>query len=141
MSTDDSMNFQRAYLNFFKFNLIHDCKSECPLECNSIDYNLLISHSTFQSKINSDDPFSNNTKKFNSSNNLKLNIYYDSLSFTTNDEVAKMDLIDLISNIGGTLGLFTGVSFLSNGEIFELGLFLLTNIFKARQKRLNPIDR
>ena len=33
-----------------------------------------------------------------------------------------MDIFDLISNIGGNLGLFIGISFLSFAEIIELFL-------------------
>ncbi len=36
------------------------------------------------------------------------------------DQIAQMTVFDLISNIGGNLGLFIGISFLSFAELIEL---------------------
>ena len=47
-------------------------------------------------------------------------IYYSDLKYTLIKENKKMILVDLISSIGGTLGLFIGISFLSFLEIFEI---------------------
>ena len=52
-------------------------------------------------------------KKVLSKKTLKLNVYYDDLSYTSIEEQEKMNLIDMVANVGGTLGLFLGVSFLS----------------------------
>lgn len=51
---------------------------------------------------------------------LSLVVYYDDLTYTSYSEVEKTSIIDLVSNIGGTLGLFLGMSFLSFVEIFDL---------------------
>ena len=51
---------------------------------------------------------------------LFLNIYYDDLSYTKIDQNPKMLTVDLVSNMGGLLGLFIGISFLSFGELFEV---------------------
>ena len=60
---------------------------------------------------------------------LELNVYYDDLSYTLIEEDKKMDLIDVMANVGGTLGLFLGVSFLSFFvEFFSFYLFYATNI-------------
>ena len=50
---------------------------------------------------------------------VSINIFYDDLSYTAITEDAKMSQVDLVSNLGGLLGLFIGISFLSFGEIFE----------------------
>ena len=42
----------------------------------------------------------------------------------------KILLTDLVSNIGGTLGLFLGISFLSFIELFELIIEILFIFFK-----------
>jgi hypothetical protein len=49
-----------------------------------------------------------------------FNVYYADSTYTTITELAKQEFLDLISNIGGNLGLFIGISFLSFAEIFEL---------------------
>ena len=43
--------------------------------------------------------------------------YYENLDYPVIDQVAKMTELDLISNIGGNLGLFIGISFLSFAEL------------------------
>ena len=50
-------------------------------------------------------------------NVVKLNINYRDLQYTLVEESQKTTWLDLISNIGGTLGLFTGFSFLSLGDV------------------------
>jgi amiloride-sensitive sodium channel subunit alpha/amiloride-sensitive sodium channel subunit gamma len=108
------------------------CGSECPLECNSVDYEFSYSSSDFPTeeyfdsfKLNSSSKeiylngeyvsFEAYRKSF-----IGLNIYYPYLKYTEIVEVEKYSLIDLLSNIGGTLGLFLGISFLSFVEIFEI---------------------
>lgn len=49
-----------------------------------------------------------------------------------------MDFIDLIANIGGNLGLFIGVSFLSFAEIIEL---ILEIFFYYVEKRNNSTEK
>ena len=51
---------------------------------------------------------------------LSFNIYYSDLSYAYIEESPYWDLFLLLSNIGGNLGLFVGMSFLSFVEIFEL---------------------
>ena len=63
-----------------------------------------------------------------------FNIFYDSLSYKTIEESAKTGWIDLISNIGGTLGLFLGISLLSFGEILEILFLFLSSIWNKNQR-------
>lgn len=51
---------------------------------------------------------------------LALNIYYDELKYTLVEEIKKIETFDLISNLGGIMGLFLGVSFVTFFEIFEI---------------------
>jgi hypothetical protein len=67
--------------------------------------------------------FSNDDKKLNSDRAkesvVRINIFYDSLSYTLSTESPKMDVVSLLSNIGGNLGLFLGVSLISLCELIE----------------------
>ena len=49
--------------------------------------------------------------------------------------MAKTPLIGLIANIGGLLGLFIGVSFLSFGEIIEIIIEIFFIIFEKKKER------
>ena len=61
---------------------------------------------------------------------LSLNVYYDQLSYTQISKDAKLEIVDLVSGIGGLLGLFLGMSFLSFAEIIEIIFETLVIIFK-----------
>jgi hypothetical protein len=48
---------------------------------------------------------------------VRLNIFYDSLSYTLSEESPQLDMVTLIANIGGNLGLFLGMSMFSFCEL------------------------
>jgi hypothetical protein len=50
---------------------------------------------------------------------ISFNIYYDDLKYVNISHSAKLDAINLMSNIGGILGVCIGISFLSLFEIVE----------------------
>ncbi|VDN37569.1 unnamed protein product [Gongylonema pulchrum] len=53
-------------------------------------------------------------------NLAKLEVYYEELNYESVVESPSQDVWDLLSNIGGTLGLYIGMSFLTLGEFAEL---------------------
>lgn len=73
-----------------------------------------------------------------------VNIYYDEIKYTVMEESPAMEIIDLIANVGGTLGLFLGVSFLSFAEIaeliFEIIVITLRKLVCTKPTRLIQID-
>ena len=80
----------------------------------------------FVSQINSNPNLAMDfvTQPINSANAQKsivsVNIFYDSLSYTLSEEEVACDWVCVVSNIGGTLGLFMGAGILSLGEIIEV---------------------
>ena len=67
---------------------------------------------------------------------LTLHIHYSELEYTLISEQPSLSAIDLIANIGGSLGLFIGISLLSFLEIveilIEIGSILFGNMCKSR---------
>ncbi len=53
---------------------------------------------------------------------VKFNVYFDSFSYKITTETANTDMVALLSNIGGMLGLFLGVSVLTAVELVEIFL-------------------
>jgi len=92
---------------------MYDFCLDCPEECDSIQYD--ISHSftklSTQNKV---------FKNLQIENFVSFAVFYESLQYTIIDQMAQMNVFDLISNIGGNLGLFIGISFLSFAELIEL---------------------
>jgi hypothetical protein len=137
---------KESHVNDFYFKLLKGkvkeiCSIYCPLECDSIRYDLTISKSKFlidnfifqmksgQYPIN--EFFDRITLK-DTQNIVVVSINYKELEYTNIKEIPKMDFFDLISNIGGNLGLFIGISFLSFAEIIE---FLIEAIYIICEKR------
>ena len=54
---------------------------------------------------------------------MSLNVYYDHLAYTQISKDAKLESVDLASNIG-LLGLFLGMSFFSFAELIEMIIIL-----------------
>ena len=64
---------------------------------------------------------------------IGFSIYFNDLKSTKISQTAKFELFDLISNIGGLLGLFTGFSFLSCSELLELILEIVFIIYDGNK--------
>jgi hypothetical protein len=72
-------------------------------------------------------------------NVARVQIFYNELKETFISEEIKTKIFDLVSNIGGTLGLFLGLSFLSLIEFFEIFFqILIISLFK--RKNQNKIE-
>ena len=127
---------------------LRNCIPQCPLECNTTE---LTFSTTFQTSsgigyanlIKSKPKLTldfNSTpiNEYTASNKfVQLNIYYDSLTFTTSTDSPSMDIVALLGSIGGTLGLFLGVSVLSLCELMHVlveGSLIVKNKLKNGQK-------
>ena len=105
--------------NFYNNDLRNMRSSYCPAECNSI---------AFLSSVNTVKPPPNIEE-----NITAINVYYSSLKHTSFLQAAKTTPQQLVSNIGGYLGLFVGMSFMSIFEISEI-LFEIAFTFANRKK-------
>jgi hypothetical protein len=95
--------FETKMKNLNQINIISEY---CPLECDSFTYEILMQNYQLD-----------NTPNYNK---FQFHIYYEDLKYTYISQEAKIEFIGLISNIGGSLSLFVGISFISFLELFEL---------------------
>ena len=65
-------------------------------------------------------------------NSLALNIYFNDLEYTQIEETEKNDIVDLVANVGGTVGVFIGISILSFAELLEFFIEICFIMFKKR---------
>jgi hypothetical protein len=111
------------------------CREYCPLECDSMNY--IINSYTEQIALSGN--ISLNSRSFIESDDFgtyeelkksyfAIRIYYNELKYTLISEEPKTEIFNFISDIGGILGLFLGISFLSFIEIFEI-IFEIMLIF------------
>jgi hypothetical protein len=105
---------------FLYYDLNKMCSSQCPLECDSITYDLSTSTANYPTRIYSKlvkkqskiiRYFKNEEVTFDKLKEslLALDINYAELKYTYISESASKTIIDLIASIGGTIGLFLGL--------------------------------
>ena len=117
-------------------------KHFCPLECDSIKYDLHLLTIVFP-----------NRKGFNSMNEtskkfmekvlnqsltydlfkqmyLQFNVFYSYLEYSEMSETPKVSCVDLLTQIGGSLGMFFSLSVFTLFEIFEVIFLVLHASFK-----------
>ena len=78
-------------------NIINECRTSCPYECISNEYTAVMSMSTFQ-----------NNSINGSQSILQIQVYYQNMEYTNIEQISLLSVEDLMSNFGGTLGLFLG---------------------------------
>lgn len=135
-----------TYSRLVKGKILDLCSTECPLECDSIKYDLSISFSKmildnlreisqYGKYTKLAELLESNSSLINDQNNfVGINVFYNDLSYTYISQMPKMELSEYISNIGGILGLFIGISFLSLVEFLELFIELFLIVFKKKKK-------
>jgi hypothetical protein len=122
------------------YDKVKNCNHLCPLECENTQYKISESMFTLSDFSNIKEyslkniPFIqkklnitvNSTEEFNK-NNLQLFVTFDSLKYTKISQTPKTTLSALVSNLGGSTGLFLDLSFMSACRAIE---FFLGIIFK-----------
>ncbi len=107
---------------------IYEKCTECPLECDSSSFSFFDSFADYPSPayaeiiVKSDSLkriFTNANYTILKRSVLSFSVYYSELKYTRMKQIPKMVLVDLISAIGGTLGLFIGGSIMSLIELLE----------------------
>ncbi|KAJ7385395.1 ligand-gated sodium channel [Desmophyllum pertusum] len=123
------------------------CSRKCPSPCDEDVFKLTISTSRFPSlayeKIIRAD--SNRLKKANiprdkiSSYLLQLNVFFEELNYEVIEENLGYELISFISDIGGNVGMWIGVSLLTCAEILELLCIIIHHTIKKFAQYKNKI--
>lgn len=116
-----------------------ECIELCPHECKSTSYDLSISYGEYPTRKYMKDlserfetfkwafktDLNNSKYNFDSlelarASLVKIFVYFEDIKYTKISEAPTMTFVDLIASIGGTLGLFIGISLLSFVELIEL---------------------
>ena len=134
--------------DFFTNNFTQDgfieanCWPKCPLECDQSTFtNTLAFYKYPPSDLYVNTSLASNailvarhsnqtdfTQQL-ANNAVKIEIYYDTLTYIRVDEQPKITWMDLLGVIGGHLHLFLGMSMLSFCELFELVILHLRMMF------------
>jgi hypothetical protein len=125
---------RKTYESFSSYGstINSECYNLCPIECETSEYMVSISISKYPPSVHYINLLKNNPKiiKLNPDitdfelmweSVLKLNVFYESLSYTIISESPAINLYSLGANLGGTIGLFLGKRVL----IFSNHLFVI----------------
>ena len=149
---------------FFEFDPTECASKSCPLECDSIEYDLSISslidpsydfylknfgydkfccfyywlcpnggyiHSKCSCNSRCAASFNFTPISYNDFNRyfVKFSVFYPSLSFTQLKSTPSMTILDLLANLGGSMGFIVSVSFFTLFEIIELVVLMAHALF------------
>lgn len=138
--TQEQYNCYRNVVIRISTSLQTVCSDECPLECDTISYEYTVSSSKFPLKAYAKEngfythlPGKNLTYEQVQDSFILINVYFNNLLVTIIEESPSVNALQLVSDIGGTLGLFLGISILSIVEVFELIIGLLVIIFCSKR--------
>jgi hypothetical protein len=129
----------KCYLNAsYQVDVVKCATEYCPLECNSIEYDLTVSStiSPTLNDYNSLDISSIMSYEEYRTQFVNIVVYYSQLEYTLIEETPATTLASLIANLGGTMSLIVSVSFFTIFEIGEL-IFLLLHVWFSRSKKRN----
>jgi hypothetical protein len=135
---------------YFNFNL-DECKTNfCPLECDSIQYDLTLSslvypsQSYYETFINTKEIRDFIQSTFNATLNIDLiksniasfTVFYSSLDYTLLTESPKTSIADLFSQIGGALGMFVSFSIFTLFELVEIFILITYNLISKNEPKI-----
>lgn len=95
--------------------MYHECRKECPIGC----YTVQLKNDYTETDMIPDGALSTTHLRFEMPDLSSLNI----------TQIPKLTLSSLVSSIGGSLGLFTGLSFLNFVEVLEFIIDIFFLIF------------
>ena len=120
-------------VTFYSLSEYSKCYDYCPLECATQSFDTKISSSSFPhdsmaglmtSNVRVQERFRSLNISLSQANMEKFiagtYVYFDDNKYRLITESPAQSIEDLMSNVGGILGLYIGVSFLSFVELFEL---------------------
>jgi hypothetical protein len=135
---------------YYNFNL-EECKTNfCPLECDSIKFDLTLSSLVYPSQryydtfINTEEIREYLKSTFNvtlsydliKSNRVAFNVYYSSLGYTLLSESPKTSIADLFSQVGGALGMFVSFSIFTLFELIEIFILIIYNLLYKNESNI-----
>jgi len=134
----DDFNIEECQLNY------------CPLECESIKYELSLSSLVYPDEITYEleydtkearDKLRSETTttttnqsdmmsyEYVRSNYVFFTVYYPSFQYTFMSESPKTQIIDLFTQVGGALGMFVSFSIFTLFEFMEIAILILKELF------------
>jgi hypothetical protein len=129
--------FSKYYDNFLNRTISKPpaiCERECPLECDSINY--ILNHNSFYATDKFLEIYKDTTGE-SKDDLIYLFIYYPNKQYQLVTQIPRMQTFDLVSSVGGILGLFISVSFLTFVELIEILFKIIFYFFNSKKANYN----
>jgi hypothetical protein len=121
------------FSQFNKFDRDKCIKNSCPLECDSVTYELGITSLVYPSyqfyNEQTNEVKSNKTYEAFKSAWVQFQVYYSTPEYTKIKESPKITIFELLGNIGGTLSIFVSLSIFTLFELVEILILVLHAFF------------
>lgn len=126
------------------------CTDLCPQECEITHFDVSVSYLDFPTYLTYKDILAtyldqlaklfkteNITYEMFAKSFVGVNIYFNEIKVTEMEESASMNFAELVSNIGGTIGIFVSFSLLGLVEFIELVIESIILSLKARSQKMS----
>ena len=108
-----------------------ECLKDCPLECETVSYDVEMSSLDIETNHGLFTRFNKSIEKYRDL--VFLNVYFANSKYTKLEQTPKTSVIELISNLGGALGIFLGFSVFSLIEIVEVIAQVIIALVKSKK--------
>jgi len=148
LTIDDYNCFKLIYEDFTNSNPIDICGNLCPLECNTMQFLMTKSSLSYPSKSYADYFVQNNpnvqnlfpnvsvTYEIINENFARAAVYYQTNIYQHISVYPTHFLADSIALMGGLIGLFSGASIASSGELIETIIELFIGWYSSTVQRV-----
>ncbi|KAL9982333.1 hypothetical protein ACROYT_G004363 [Oculina patagonica] len=147
----------RSYEKFGASSKKNECEKDCPEPCEQVEYKTSFSYSGLQrealieqlmSLLNGTEELSADQaiykplldmtraerEKYIDDNIVSLDIYFEDLSYDIIEQTPLYEIWALIGNLGGTFGVFLGMSLLTLLEFLDFILRRISHLFHRKRK-------
>ncbi|KAL9982338.1 hypothetical protein ACROYT_G004368 [Oculina patagonica] len=155
---DTAFCVYRSYEEFGVSSQKNECEKDCPEPCEQVEYKTSFSYSGLQrealiehlmallngsEKLSVDraiyEPLLNMTRaereKYIDDNIVSLDIYFEDLSYDIIEQTPLYEIWALIGNLGGTFGLFLGMSLLTLLEFLDFAFRRISCFLHGKRNR------
>lgn len=119
--------------HFFNSKAIEKCNNQCPFECTFATYSYSQSLAKYPSRWLQNE-IADNYANVDAADILMVNIFFGEMFYTLINETPAMTIDQMLGTIGGNLGLFLGMSFLTLLEIVEVSYYTIYYFFIRNSK-------
>ena len=118
--------------------------SRCPIACETVHFEPILSFGQYPSTVHGDtlakqlklSGSDHDNRRFIRDNILRVELQYGSMKYTVVEQTPSYDLMVLLGDVGGQLGLFLGTSILTFMEFFDLVVMVIyTKYFEQFSKK------